>query len=97
MVQKQLAVMKDELNNLKMGSGSIVCSEASTGVGLGSGTLARPPLLTSRWNEIFVPRKMEFKAWVTDYTKQSSIQVFTDDELSTLVKDLVSERWNCNA
>ena len=27
-VQKELAVMKDEFKNLKMGSGSTVCSEA---------------------------------------------------------------------
>ena len=50
--------MKDEIKNLKMGSGSIVCSEGSTGMGLGSGTFAWPPPLTSRWNEIFIPRKM---------------------------------------
>ena len=52
--------MKDELHNLKVGSGSTVCSEASTGMGLGTGTFARPPPLTSRWNETFVPKKMEF-------------------------------------
>ena len=31
--------MKDEINNLKMGSGSTVCSEASTRMGLKSSTL----------------------------------------------------------
>ena len=62
MVQNELAVMKDELKSLKMGSGSTVCTEASTGVGLGSGTFAEHPP-TSRWNEIFVPRRMEFKGW----------------------------------
>ena len=67
---KELAVMNDEIKNLKMGSGSTVCSEASARVGLGSGTFARPPPLTSRWNEIFVPRRMEFKGWVTDYAKR---------------------------
>ena len=39
--------MKDEIKNLKIGSGSTVCSEASTGVGLVSGSFARPPPLTS--------------------------------------------------
>ena len=86
-VQKELAVMKDEIENLRMGSGSTVCSEATTGVGLGTGKFARPPPLTSRWNEIFVPRRMEFTGWITDYTK-SSIQGITDDEVMTLVSDL---------
>ena len=46
--------MKDELKNLKMGSGSTVCSEASdgAGMGLGSGTFARPPPFSSRWNDV---------------------------------------------
>ena len=71
-----------------MGSGSTpVCSEATTGVGLGSGTFTRPPPLTFRWNENFVPRKMEFKGWVTDYT-QSSTQGISDGEVSILVKVL---------
>ena len=61
LVQNELAVMKDEIKNLKMGSGSTLSSEASTGVGLGSGTFARPPPLTSRWNEIIVPRKWSSK------------------------------------
>ena len=45
LVRKELAVVKDELKNIKMASGSKVCSEACTrvGVGLGSGTFA-PPL-----------------------------------------------------
>ena len=44
LVQKELAVMKDELRNFKTASGSTVGSEASTGVGMGldSGTFARP-------------------------------------------------------
>ena len=86
-VQKELAVMKDEMKNLKMGSGSAVCCEASTGMGLGSGTFSRPPPLPSRWNEIFIPRKMEFKGWVTDYSK-SSRQGITVDDVMKLLSDL---------
>ena len=56
-VQKELVVMKDEIKNLKMGSGSTVCIEASTGMGLGSGTFAQPRPLTSRWNETFHSKK----------------------------------------
>ena len=72
LVQKELAVMKDEI------------SEASTGVELGSGTFARPPPLTSHCNEILIPRRMEFKGWITDFTK-SSIQGIIDDEVLMLV------------
>ena len=43
LVQNELAVMKDELKDLKMGSFSAVCSEASTRVGLGSGIFAGHP------------------------------------------------------
>ena len=87
LVQNELAVMKEEIKNLKMGCGSTVCSEASTGVGLGSGTFTWSPPLTSRWNGIFVPRRMEFKGWVTDYSK-NCVQGITDDEVATLVSDL---------
>ena len=45
--------MKDEFKNLKMCSGSAACSEASTGVGLGPGTFARPPPPSSRWIDAF--------------------------------------------
>ena len=50
LVQKELAIMKYEISTLRIRSGSTVCIEASTGVGLGSGTFARPPPLSSRWN-----------------------------------------------
>ena len=72
MVHKDLAVLKEEMKNLKMGSGSTVCSEASTGVGLGaSGTFARPPALPpdtmkfsfqGRWNSKAgsLMKKMQF-------------------------------------
>ena len=82
LAQKELAFMKDEIENLKMGSGSTVCSEASTGVGLGSGTFARPRPLSCRWNETFNPLKMKFKGSVTDYSK-CSLQGITDEEITT--------------
>ena len=45
--------MKEDIMNLKMGSGSTVCSEASTSVGPGaSGTFAGPPVLASRYNDV---------------------------------------------
>ena len=68
LVEKELAVVREELKNFKIGNGSTVCSAASTGVGLGSGTFARPPPLSARWNDIFIPRRMEFNGWNTDYT-----------------------------
>ena len=51
LVQNDIAVMKEEIKNLKMGSSSTVSSEASAWVGLGSGTFARPPPLATRWTE----------------------------------------------
>ena len=52
MVQKDLEVLKEEMKNLKMGSGSTVCSEASTGVGLGSfSTFARASASASHYSE----------------------------------------------
>ena len=52
-----------------------------------SGTFARPPAPASRYNDVFVPRKMEFKGWVTDYTR-SSFQGITLDEVMRLIVDL---------
>ena len=83
MVQKDFDVFKEEMKkNLQKGSGCTVCSEASTGVGLGgSGTFA------TRLNDIFLPRKMEFKGWVTDF-KQCSHQGLTGSEVANFIKDL---------
>ena len=70
-----------------MGSGSTVWSEGSTGVGLGaSGTFARPPALASRNNEIFIPRKMEFKGWTTDCTRSSFQGI--NEEVMVFIVDL---------
>ena len=41
----------EEIKNLKMGSSSAVCSEASTRIGLGSGTFAGAQPLSSKWTE----------------------------------------------
>ena len=51
--------MKEELRQNKFGSGSTVCSEASTAVGKGaSGTFGRPPPgIAARYSDMFVPRK----------------------------------------
>ena len=76
------------MESLQRRKGSTVCSEASTGVGLGgSGTIARPPPLAPRFNDIFFPRKMESKGWVTDY-KQCSYQGLADTEVSDFIRDL---------
>ena len=88
MVQKDLDILKEVIKSLQMGSGSTVCSEASTGVGLGSSdTFAWPPALASPFSEIFIPRKMGFKGWLTDY-KKCSYQGLTATEVSNFIRDL---------
>ena len=42
MVQKDLEMLKEEMKNMKMSSTSTVCSEGSTGLGLG-GAQAKAP------------------------------------------------------
>ena len=60
------------LRTSSWGSESTVCSEASIDVGLGaSDTFSRPQALVSRYDEIFFPRKMEFKGGITDNTRSS--------------------------
>ena len=54
-----------------MGSSSTVCSEASAVIGLGAGTFARPPPLSSRWTETWIPRELEFKGWNPDLKNNS--------------------------
>ena len=63
--------MKEEIRRIHQGSGSTVCREASTAVGKGaSGTVVRPPAgIAAHLNDFFMPRKMEFKGLVTDFTK----------------------------
>ena len=79
--------MEEEIKNLKTSSGSTVCSESSDGVGLGgSSTFARPSL-ASRYHEMCIRRKMEFKGWITNCTR-SSLQGITDDEVLKLVSDV---------
>ena len=88
MVKKDLDAFKEEMKSLHRKSGCTVCSEASTGVGLGgSGTFARPPTLASWFNDIFLPRKMEFKGCFTDY-EQCSLQGLTESEVTNFIKDL---------
>ena len=87
LVQKELAVMKDEIKNLKVGSGSTVWSEASTRARLGSGTYAQPPPLSSRWTETWIPRRIELKGWVTDFTERKSLGI-TDMETTKFQNDL---------
>ena len=64
-----LAAMKEEIRLI--GSGSTLCNEASTAMGKGaSGTFVRPPPgIAARLDDFFMPRKMEFKGWDTDYKR----------------------------
>ena len=83
MVRKDHEVLKEEMKNLKMGSGSTVFSEASTGVGLGSsGTFGR-----ALDSEIFISRKMEFEGCVTDY-KKCSFQGLTANEVTNVIRKI---------
>ena len=62
MAKKDLDAVKEEMKSQQRKSGSRMCSEASTGVGLGgSGTFARPPDLAARFNDTFFPRNTEFE------------------------------------
>ena len=90
LVQNDLAAMKEEVRQVKLGSGSTVCGEASTAVCTGaSGTFAKPPPGTAaRYHETFVPRKMEFTGWITDFTR-SSFQGTKKDEVAAFVVDLI--------
>ena len=65
-IQEELTVMKDDTKTIKTGSCGALSSAASTGFGLSSGTFAPPPL-AARWQEGWVPRKIEVKGWVTDW------------------------------
>ena len=53
-----------------------------------SGTFARPPPgIAARLNNLFVPRKMEFKGWVTDY-KRCCLEGVTATEVTKFIGDL---------
>ena len=90
-MQTDLQAIKEKIRQLESGSGSgsTVSSEVSTAVGKGpSGTFARPPLgIAFRLNDMFMPRRMEFNGWVTDY-KLRSYQGLTETEVSNFINDL---------
>ena len=94
MVQNDLQAIKDKIRQLESGSGSgsTVGSDVSTAVGRGpSGTFARPLQgVAVRLNDLFMPRRMELKGWVTDY-KQCRYQGLTDTEVSNLINDSVQD------
>ena len=54
---------------LQMGSGTTACSEASVGVCLGAPAPLQAAALASRFSEIFIPRKIDFKGWDTAFKK----------------------------
>ena len=88
-VQDYLEMVKEQILQLKKGSGSTVCSEASTTIGSGgSGTFARPPCaIAARYQSHFIPRRMEFKGWITDF-QQCSLQVIAMEEIKDFIDDL---------
>ena len=53
---------QEEMKSLKIGNGRTVCSGRH---------LCKVPAFVSRYSEMFIPRKMEFKGWVTGYKKCS--------------------------
>ena len=57
-------VMKEEIINIKMGSGSTACSEASTGVELGLVTFARPP---SKLGLSLGPAEVRVQGWNLEF------------------------------
>ena len=65
-VHEEIAVMKEEINNIKTGSSRDVSSAASTRIGPGTGMHVWPPPLETRWSKTWVPRKLEFKGWHPD-------------------------------
>ena len=60
--------MKEDIKNIKMGNSSTGSGEGSTRVWLGPGTFPRPPHLSTRWSDPWVPRILEFKVWNPDFT-----------------------------
>ena len=92
MVQNHLQAIKDKIKQLESGSGSgsTVGTEVSTEGP--SGTFARPPPgIAIRLNDLFMPRRMEFKGWVTDY-KQCKYQGLTDTEVSNFINRNVANQ-----
>ena len=89
LVRNDLEMVKERIRKLEQGSGSTVCSEAHTAaVSGGSGTFARPPsAIAAQYQSYFIPRRMEFKCWITDHRK-CSLQGITMEEIKDFVADL---------
>ena len=85
-VQADLAFVRDDINTIKVCSHCTVSDAASTVVGLEFGTHARPPPLSPRWADNWVPRKLEFKGWNPDWSMKQ-IQGIQDDEVKVVLND----------
>ena len=77
----------EEIKTMKMGGRCAISSAASTGYGLGTGTFTRPPPLGQNWKEIWVPRKLEVKGWVTLWSKRQIIGP-DDDQIKGVLDQL---------
>ena len=78
---------------MRIGSNCTVCSAASTGLRLVSGTFARPPPLGPNWKDIWEQRKIEVKGWVTEWST-GQITGLNDDEVKDVLgqlEDLTTE------
>ena len=84
-VQADLAFLRDEIKTIKVCSHCTVSDAASTGIGLGAGTHARPP--PSRWAGSWVPRKLEFKGWNPDWSMKH-IQGIQDDQVKVVLREI---------
>ena len=87
LVRKQIADMKEEVINVKMGISCAVVNEARSELRHGSGTFARLPLLTAKWFDPRVPRKPAFKESHLDITLKN-IQGIPDNQVKTVLDDL---------
>ena len=68
-------------------SSSTVSTEASTETEHGSMTCGRPPPLSTRWRDPWVPRKLEFKGCNIDF-KLKNIQGIPNCEVKAVLDDL---------
>ena len=73
----ELAKLKEEMNSIMRGR-SCDSSAASTSFGLGSGTFAWPPPLGQNGKEAWMPRKIDIKGWVEDWSQKEATGLTND-------------------
>ena len=85
-VHEEMASMKEDIKSVKLGSSCEGNTAASKRYGLGSGTFARRPPPGPNWRENWMPKKIDIKRLVKDWSMKE-MTGFNDQHVMKLMTE----------